>query len=136
MSKEKEQEVKAEDLNLELPSSILTKEFEDDDSDMPLPETTEYKDPKQADDDRVLMPTPKFYTLFNECLGKMPYASILKNSNNDQIKLVDLKLGKIVQTFKEHTGKVCTVEKIESKKYGECLLSQGLDGKIKLWTSS
>ena len=70
MSKEKEQEVKAEDLNLELPSSILTKEFKDD--------------------DRVLLPTPKFYKLFNECLGKMPYASVLKNSNNDQIKLVDL----------------------------------------------
>ena len=72
MSKEKEQEVKAEDLN------------------MPLPETAEYKDQKQADDNRVLLPTPKFYKLFNECLGKMPYASILKNSNNDQIKLVDL----------------------------------------------
>ena len=86
MNKEKDQEVKAEDLNLELPSSILTKEFEDDDSDMPLPETAEYKDPKQADDDRVLLPTPKFYTLFNECLGKMPYSSVLKNSNNDQIK--------------------------------------------------
>ena len=72
MSKEKEQEVKAEDLNLELPSSILTKEFEDDDSDMPLPETADYKDPNHADDDRVLLPTPKFYKLFNECLGKMP----------------------------------------------------------------
>ena len=90
MSKEKEQEVKAEDLNLELPSSILTNEFEDDDSDMPLPETADYKEPNQADDDRVLLPTPKFYKLFNECLGKMPYASVLKNSNNDQIKLVDL----------------------------------------------
>lgn len=68
------------------------------------------------------------------CLWNNKY--LIVGSSDHQIKLVDLKLGKIAQTFKEHTGKVCTVEKIESKKYGECLLSQGLDGKIKLWTSS
>jgi len=73
-----------------LPSSILTDaNQEDDDSDMPLPETAEYKNP-QDDDNRILLPSAKFYRLFNECLGKLPYSSILKNSNGDQIKLVDL----------------------------------------------
>jgi WD40 repeat protein len=75
-----------------------------------------------------------FIILRGMCLWNNKY--LIVGSSDHQIKLVDLKLGKIVQTFKEHTGKVCTVEKIESKKYGECLLSQGLDGKIKLWTSS
>ena len=90
MEKEKEQEVKAEDLDLKLPSSILTQETEveeDDDSDMPLPETAEYSQPQN---DRKLIPTVKFYNLFNECMGKLPYASVLKNSNNEQIKLIDL----------------------------------------------
>ena len=30
---------------------------------------------------------------------------------------------------------ICTIEKITSKVYGECLLSQALDGTIKLWSS-
>ena len=57
---------------------------------MPLPETNDYNNGKRADDDRVLVPTVKFIKLFEECLGKLPYSSILKNANNDQIKLVDL----------------------------------------------
>ena len=28
--------------------------------------------------------------LLGACLGKLPYATILKNSNNDQLKLTDL----------------------------------------------
>lgn len=91
------EEVKQEELDLTLPSSILNQEneanespitAEDDDSDMPLPETADYGN--KADENKVLLPTVKFYKLFNDCMGKLPYASILKNSANDQIKLVDL----------------------------------------------
>lgn len=84
-----QEEIKQEEVDVTLPSEILNQqpEQEDDDSDMPLPETAEYKDPN---DDKILMPTSKFHKLFNECMGKLPYAAILKNANNDQIKLIDL----------------------------------------------
>lgn len=85
-------------MDLTLPSSILNQEhevevdsenIEDDDSDMPLPETAEYGSNK-VDENKILLPTVKFYELFKECMGKLPYATVLKNSNNNQIKLIDL----------------------------------------------
>ena len=59
---------------------------------------------------------------------------MIVGGNEHQIKIVDLKQGKVVKYFKEHTGTICTVERINSKVYGECLLSQGMDGAIKLWS--
>ena len=89
--KDEKDDVKLEELDVQLPSSILNEtESEDDDSDMPLPETKEYGAPQQANQDAMLVPTVKFFELFNGCLGKLPYATILKNQNNDQIKLTDL----------------------------------------------
>ncbi|MBO6271808.1 hypothetical protein J6O48_03395 [bacterium] len=55
---------------------------EDDDSDMPIPQTKDYV--------QMLRCKPLFIELFNEAIGHMPYASILKNQNNEQIKLIDL----------------------------------------------
>ena len=55
---------------------------EDDDSDMPLPQAKDYA--------QMLKCKPLFVELFNETIGHMPYASILKNQNNEQIKLIDL----------------------------------------------
>lgn len=86
----KEDEVKQEELDVTLPSEILNQVDEDDDSDMPIPETAEYGEAAKADDNRALLPTQKFYQLFNECMGKLPYNAILKNANGDQLKLVDL----------------------------------------------
>lgn len=54
----------------------------DDDSDMPEPETKDYE--------KYIKCTQKFLDLFNGVVGKMPYASILRNSNGDSIKLIDL----------------------------------------------
>lgn len=54
----------------------------DDDSDMPLPETKEYE--------KFIACTDKFMTLFSQVTGHMPYASILRNSTGDSIKLIDL----------------------------------------------
>ena len=50
-----------------------------------------------------------------------------------QVKLFDLEEGKFIKSFKGHSSTVCTIEKIKHPKYGECLVSQGLDGKLKLW---
>lgn len=87
-------EIKQEEVDVTLPSEILNQQNdqEDDDSDMPLPETADYKQPNSYNElnERTLLPTAKFFKLFNDCLGKLPYATILKNSNNDQIKLIDL----------------------------------------------
>ena len=53
--------------------------------------------------------------------------------NDYQVKLFDLEEGKFIKSFKGHTSTVCTIEKIKHPKYGGCLISQGLDGKLKLW---
>ena len=53
--------------------------------------------------------------------------------NDYQVKLFDLEEGKFIKSFKGHTSTVCTIEKIKHPKYGGCLVSQGLDGKLKLW---
>lgn len=54
----------------------------DDDSDMPEPETKSYE--------KLIKCTNNFMQLFHETVDTLPYATILKNSNNDQIKLIDL----------------------------------------------
>ena len=66
------------------------------------------------------------------CLWNDRY--LFAGANDHQIKLFDLIEGKFIKCYKEHISSVCTLEKIKSKKYGECLLSQGLDGKIKIWS--
>lgn len=55
----------------------------DDDADMPTPQTTSYEA-------NMIKCTPKFINLFNKVIGDLPYASVLKNSSGDQIKLIDL----------------------------------------------
>jgi len=54
----------------------------DDDSDMPEPETKTYE--------KQIKLTDRFMTLFENVVGKLPYASILRNAKGDQIKLIDL----------------------------------------------
>lgn len=54
----------------------------DDDSDMPEPETKSYE--------KLIKCTPKFMFLFHEAVDTLPYATIMKNSSGDQIKLIDL----------------------------------------------
>ena len=63
----------------------------DDDSDMPEPETKTY--------DNLIRCTAKFMQLFNQVVGELPYATILKNSTGDQLKLIDLV--KYVETKKD-----------------------------------
>ena len=77
--------------------------------------------------------TYSFILLRGICLWNEKY--LFAGANDHQIKLYDLINGKFVKLYKEHTSAVCTLEKIVHNKYGECLLSQALDGKIKIWSS-
>lgn len=54
----------------------------DDDADMPVPETKDYEQ-------RVKL-TDKFIQLYGESVGTMKYATVLKNTQGNQIKLIDL----------------------------------------------
>ena len=65
------------------------------------------------------------------CLWNDKY--LFAAGNDYQVKLFDLEEGKFIKSFKGHTSTVCTIEKIKHPKYGGCLVSQGLDGKLKLW---
>lgn len=56
--------------------------IEDDDSDMPEPETKSYE--------QYIKCTDKFMQMFMEMMGKLPYASVLKNNKGEQIKLISL----------------------------------------------
>ena len=49
------------------------------------------------------------------------------------VKLYDLKNGTYLKKYDGHTSTCCAVEKIVHPKYGECLISHALDGKLKLW---
>lgn len=53
-----------------------------DDTDMPAPQTSEYK--------TMFKLTQTFMNLLNQSVGTMPYSTILTNSNNEKIKLIDL----------------------------------------------
>ena len=65
------------------------------------------------------------------CLWNDKY--LFASGNDYQVKLFDIEEGKFIKSFKAHTATVCTIEKINHPKYGGCLISQGLDGKLKLW---
>ena len=66
------------------------------------------------------------------CLWNERY--LFAAANDHQIKLFDLIEGKYIKLYKEHISTVCTLDKIKTNRFGECLLSQGLDGKIKIWS--
>ncbi len=68
------------------------------------------------------------------CLWNDDY--LFAAGNDYQVKLFDLAQGKFIKSFKGHTSTVCSIEKIVHPTYGECLISQGLDGKLKLWISN
>lgn len=74
---------KVDDVDITIdPEDIVIDNNMDDDSDMPEPETKTYE--------KQIQLTDKFMNLFEDVMGKLPYASILKNAKGDQIKLIDL----------------------------------------------
>jgi WD40 repeat protein len=60
---------------------------------------------------------------------------IFSAGSDYMVKLYDLKSGTFIKSLSGHTSTVCALDKIVHPKYGECLISHGLDGKLKLWVA-
>ena len=73
----------------------------------------------------------KNYCLNGLCLWDDKYLFV--GCYDKAIKLIDLDSGIIIKNLTNHTSRVLTVKKINHYEYGECLISQGWDEKIKLW---
>ena len=71
------------------------------------------------------------YSLSGLCLWQNEYLFV--GCYDKTIKLIQLNNGKIIKSLSHHNKKVLTIKKIYHPEYGECLISQGLDQKIKLW---
>lgn len=59
---------------------------------------------------------------------------IISSGSDHAIKIYNMKNLVMSSSFINHTSTVCSVMKINVPKYGECLISHALDGKLKLWT--
>ena len=69
--------------------------------------------------------------LLGICLWNKNYLYV--GTKNKNIKIIDIKKGKIVNSFSSHNHWVCSIQKFKNVKCEECLITQGLDNKIKLW---
>ena len=68
--------------------------------------------------------------LYGICLWNDEYLFI--GSKNHSIKLININEEKVIKELNNHYQEVCTIKKIFHPKYGECLISHGLDT-IVLW---
>ena len=73
----------------------------------------------------------KNYCLNGFCLWDDKY--LFAGCYDKTAKLIDLDKGIIIKTLNGHNSRVLTVKKIIHPEYGECLISQGWNEKIKLW---
>ena len=69
--------------------------------------------------------------LYGLCLWNDNYAFV--GCKDQTIKLIELKNGLLIKSYNNHKGRIISFKKIVEPNIGECLLSQGLDQKIKLW---
>ena len=69
--------------------------------------------------------------LYGLCLWNDNYAFV--GCKDQTIKLIELKNGLLIKSYNNHKGRIISFKKIVEPGIGECLLSQGLDQKIKLW---
>ena len=83
---------------------------------------------------KIKINNEKNESFYGICLWNYEYLFV--GSNDKTIKLIKIKEGKIIKNFNEHIGTVKTIKKIKHPKYGECLISLGEDGKIKLWANN
>ena len=59
---------------------------------------------------------------------------VICTGRDQKIKVVDLKEGRIVRVLTGHEKETLSVQKINLSKYGECLVSHGKDGILKVWS--
>lgn len=71
-------------------------QMEDDDSDMPAPQTKTYR--------KYLKCTKKFITLFDNAIATLPYTTVLKNEGGETMRAADL------LRFVENNSQKITVE--------------------------
>ena len=69
--------------------------------------------------------------LYGLCLWNDNYAFV--GCKDQTIKLIELKNGILIKSYNNHKGRIISFKKIVEPSIGECLFSQGLDQKIKLW---
>ena len=69
--------------------------------------------------------------LYGLCLWNDNYAFV--GCKDQTIKLIELKNGLLIKSYNNHKGRIISFKKIVEPSIGECLFSQGLDQKIKLW---
>ena len=73
--------------------------------------------------------------LLTICLWNNEYLFV--GCKDNSIKLIDLKEGNIVKNLIAHKNWVITIKKINHRKFGECLISQGIHyDQIKLWINN
>jgi hypothetical protein len=65
----------------------------DDDSDMPKPETKVYK--------KYLKVSDKFMRMFGQCVGSLPYETVIKNREGGTYRLIDF-----VRFMEQHKAKM------------------------------
>ena len=65
------------------------------------------------------------------CLWNKDYLFV--GSKNKTMKLVDLKKEKILNSIEGHNHWICSIKMNINLVFGQCLITQGLDNKIKLW---
>ena len=58
---------------------------------------------------------------------------VICTGRDQKIKVVDLKEGRIVRVLTGHDKETLSVQKINLSKYGDCLVSHGKDGILKVW---
>ena len=55
---------------------------------------------------------------------------------DNTIRLLDLNKEEKILKLVGHNNSVLSIKKIDHPKYGECLISQGEDNKIKMWINN
>ena len=85
MAKEKKEDLK----KTIAPEQIVM----DDDSDMPKPETKVYK--------KYLKVSDKFMRLFGQCVGSLPYETVIRNREGGTYRLIDF-----VRFMEQHKAKM------------------------------
>ena len=73
------------------------------------------------------------YSLLGICLWNNEY--LFAGSNDKTIKLIDLKQEKVIKILNGHNQEVTTIKKVFHPKYGECLITYGIDNII-LWKNN
>ena len=69
--------------------------------------------------------------LYGICLWNDNYVFV--GCKDQTIKLIELKNGLLIKTYKGHNGRIISFKKVVMPNEGEYLFSQGFDHKIKLW---